>query len=158
MRRCGVNALSAIISARKLTQTEFARRVGVHPSVSNHWVNGTRLIPVYRLDAVADVLGVTVEDLAAPKPRRRVRIVRHPLPPLTWAYVQKCQLCGREGAEQRLTRERVQQVALAGPSRCGVCGGWLALECQDAGSIGSASASEPIRYAPRSSVPRRRAS
>lgn len=147
MRRCGVNALLTIIGSGRLSQREIARLLGVHSSIVNHWARGSRPIPEDRIGSVADILGVTVEDLTAPK--RRVRIVRHPLPPLTWAYVQKCQLCGREGPEQRLTRERVQQVALAGPSRCGVCGGWLTLECQDAGSIGSASASEPIRYAPR---------
>lgn len=56
-------AINAERSRQHLTQAELARRVGCVQSNVSHWESGAAIVPTRRLPAIADALGVTVEDL-----------------------------------------------------------------------------------------------
>src|SRR5579863_9369992 len=46
-----------------LKQSEVARRMRLDPSIPSLWEQGKRLVPANRVRALADALGVTVEEL-----------------------------------------------------------------------------------------------
>ncbi len=46
-----------------LKQSELARRMGLDPSIPSLWEQGKRLVPANRVSALADALGVTLDEL-----------------------------------------------------------------------------------------------
>src|SRR5215469_620983 len=46
-----------------LKQSEVARRMRLDPSIPSLWEQGKRLVPANRLRALADALGVSIEEL-----------------------------------------------------------------------------------------------
>jgi transcriptional regulator with XRE-family HTH domain len=58
-RRLFSNRLQELLDEENLSQTELAKRVGVHKSLVSNWISGARGIDSENLLAVARVFGVT---------------------------------------------------------------------------------------------------
>jgi len=57
-------SLGVILSARDLKQSDVARHMGVHDSVVHRWVVGARPVPFLRLPALAEAIGIPLDELA----------------------------------------------------------------------------------------------
>jgi transcriptional regulator with XRE-family HTH domain len=55
--------LKAYLKSAGINQSEFARRVGVHRSVVSHWLTGYCKPERDRIQQIAKVTGIRVEDM-----------------------------------------------------------------------------------------------
>ena len=66
MPKSSVPSLATIRRAKPMTQAALAKALGVTTATVGNWESGRSTPPLKTLEAIADVLGVTVSDLLAP--------------------------------------------------------------------------------------------
>lgn len=55
--------IARAIRAARMSQGEFSRKLGVAPSVTSRVINGERDFGLKYIAAIADILGLTLEEL-----------------------------------------------------------------------------------------------
>lgn len=58
-----MNAIREAREAAGISQGELAKRIGVTPGAVSQWEQGTTNPSIHRLKAIAQTLGVTVDEL-----------------------------------------------------------------------------------------------
>jgi transcriptional regulator with XRE-family HTH domain len=62
--------LAGLRKAKGLTQVQLAERLGVSQQAVTAYESGNRRVPISTLPALADVLGVSIEELIGAPPKR----------------------------------------------------------------------------------------
>jgi transcriptional regulator with XRE-family HTH domain len=108
---CGSFLLGKLIAARLKemghTQTLLAAQLDINPSVIGLWTSEQRLVPGYRLDALADALELTVETLL-----NAATEVRNVAP--KYHYIPEAEVETPEPYRPRQHMERLEAYALGG--------------------------------------------
>jgi transcriptional regulator with XRE-family HTH domain len=74
-------SIEAIRKRQGLKQSAIADRLGLHPSVPSLWENGKRDVPAERVEALANALEVSVEELLAGATLTPPPLPPEPVPP-----------------------------------------------------------------------------
>ncbi|MEY8409962.1 helix-turn-helix transcriptional regulator [Lachnospiraceae bacterium 62-26] len=63
INRIFIENLKTLIKENKMTNAEFADKIGVRPSTVSMWMRGTNSPRMELLDKIADLFGISVSDL-----------------------------------------------------------------------------------------------
>jgi transcriptional regulator with XRE-family HTH domain len=64
-----LNQLRTLLEARGLTEVEVAAAIGVHKNTVSNWATGRTPVVPARVQALATLLGTTIDEVAGHQPR-----------------------------------------------------------------------------------------